>query len=227
MTAGEPSISPFGDAALLLTFEERIDRGINARVHALADALRAARASDSAWGAPVPGYASLLVPYDPLRFDHDEAAAALAELASAIGQAQPGDSPSSPERPLEISVRYGGDDGPDLAEVAERCGLSQLEVVRIHASTTYRAYLLGFAPGFAYLATLSPSLELPRRDNPRPRVPAGSVAIAGRQTAVYPLSTPGGWHLIGRTELPIWDARREPPALITPGREVRFVPLAG
>ena len=101
--------------------------------------------------------------------------------------------------------------------------LAPAQVIELHSSVVYRAYMLGFAPGFAYLGELPSALELPRRESPRQRVPAGSIAIAGRQTAVYPLATPGGWQLIGRTDAPVWNLRREPPALITAGRLVRFV----
>jgi len=124
---------------------------------------------------------------------------------------------------IVIHVRYGGEAGPDLDAVAERCGLTPAQVVEVHASVVYRAYMLGFAPGFAYLGELPGELELERLDTPRQRVPAGSVAIAGRQTAVYPSSTPGGWHLIGRTDAVVWDAGRDQPALIQPGNAVRFV----
>jgi KipI family sensor histidine kinase inhibitor len=105
--------------------------------------------------------------------------------------------------------------------------MTPAQVIELHAATVYRAYMLGFAPGFAYLGVLPEPLRLPRRDTPRQRVPAGSVAIAGAQTAVYPLATPGGWHLIGRTDAVMWDARRDPPALIEAGRSVRFVPARG
>jgi KipI family sensor histidine kinase inhibitor len=127
--------------------------------------------------------------------------------------------------PLPITVRYGGEDGPDMAAVAERTGLTPAQVVDAHASTVYRVYLVGFVPGFAYLGVLPPELVLPRREEPRVRVPRGSVAIAARQTAVYPSETPGGWHLIGRSDATLWDIDREPPALLEPGQRVRFVPV--
>jgi len=121
---------------------------------------------------------------------------------------------------IEIPVFY---DGPDLPEVAERTGLSVEEVIRKHLARDYYAYATGFQPGFAYLAELDPALVLPRRAEPRLRVPAGSVAIAASQTAVYPLQTPGGWHLIGETPLRMFDVHRTPPSLIRPGDTVRFV----
>jgi KipI family sensor histidine kinase inhibitor len=225
MTTGQPVIEPFGDAALLVCFEPRIEVEINAAVHRLAAAVRADRAAGAPWNAPVAAYASLLVPYDPLLLGADEARARLAALA---GAADTADEPSSVDtQPVEIAVRYGGPDGPDLAAVAERCSLTEAEFIEIHSAPVYRCYFLGFAPGFAYLGTLPEALQLPRRDTPRPRVPAGSVAIAGRQTAVYPLSSPGGWHLIGRTDARIWDIERQPPQLISAGASVRFIPSAG
>lgn len=222
-----PRVVPFGDQALLAIFGEDVDEAVNARVHALAAAVRADRgASGIPWGEPVPGYATLLVPYDVRRLSLGDAQRRLEAL---VDEALHGDSPlHAVDLPVaEIPVRYGGEAGPDLVEVARRTGLTEERVVELHASVTYRVFLLGFVPGFAYLGTLPKELALPRRDSPRPRVPAGSVAIAARQTAVYPSATPGGWHLIGRTDLRLWDAAAESPSLLRPGQRVRFVPLAG
>ena len=219
-----PTVRPYGDAALLVEFEARIDPTINERVHQLAGLVADERRRGSSWAAPIPAYASLLVPYDPLRMSFEQAAAAMGEIVgqvSASGVA-PQEAPA-----LEIEVRYGGDDGPDLDEVARRTGLTPAEVVELHCGTTYRAYMLGFAPGFAYLGTVPDGLRVARRATPRQRVPAGSVALAGAQTAVYPLATPGGWQLIGRTDVVLWDPQRDPPALIAAGRTVRFVPVRG
>ncbi|CAN5664833.1 hypothetical protein BH23CHL8_BH23CHL8_25590 [soil metagenome] len=120
-------------------------------------------------------------------------------------------------------MRYGGPDGPDLEAVARATGLTSDRVIELHAGTGYRVLMLGFAPGFAYLGTLPAGLELPRRPEPRLRVPAGSVAIAGRRTAVYPFATPGGWHLLGRTDATLWDPTSDPPHRLRPGDRVRFV----
>jgi inhibitor of KinA len=217
------TLEPHGDAAILVTFGNSIDPTVNRRVHgAAAAAVRAARDRGEPWATPIPSYASLLAGYDARRFDLAGATSALAALLAVADETSlDTDLPA-----LEIPVRYGGDGGPDLDSVAERTGLAPAQVIELHSSVVYRAYMLGFAPGFAYLGELPAQLELPRRDTPRQRVPAGSVAIAGRQTAVYPLPTPGGWHLIGRTELVMWDPGRQPPALIEPGRSVRFVPRA-
>jgi KipI family sensor histidine kinase inhibitor len=218
-----PEIVHHGDAALLASFGDVIDPAINRRVLAAAAAVRRAMRSADHWLTAIPAYASLLVEYDPLRLD---SAAAAAELEQVLASAETGEEAADDPVTIEIAVRYGGGDGPDLDAVAERCRLTAQQVVESHTSVVYRAYMLGFAPGFAYLGELPAALELPRLDTPRRRVPPGSVAIAGRQTAVYPQATPGGWHLIGRTDTPMWDLGRQPPALITPGRRVRFVARA-
>ncbi len=221
---GPARVEPFGDAAVLVTLGEAIDPVVNRQVHAVArhlDALPGGRRA-FAFGKAVPAYASLLIPFDPWAVSAHDAAHHLREV---IGALELDDSePAAPHRTVEILVRYGGDHGPDLLDVAKRTGLTPDEVIQAHASVDYTCFFLGFAPGFAYLGVLPPELELPRRGEPRTRVPAGSVAIAGRQTAVYPSATPGGWHLIGRTGAPLWDVQRDPPTLIAPGDLVRFVP---
>jgi inhibitor of KinA len=220
-----PRIVPFGDAALLVVLGETVDVEFNRRAHALVSVIvRDGLSGRRAWGTPVPGYASVLVPYDPLRITPEDAASRLTDLSAAVDPLAPDDE-SLPE--VQLRVRYGGAEGPDLESVAERTGLDQGAVVDLHVGTVYRVFLLGFVPGFAYLGTLPEALLLPRRDEPRTRVPAGSVAIAGRQTAVYPFSTPGGWHIIGRTDERLWDLGQTPPARLRPGQAVRFVPLRG
>jgi KipI family sensor histidine kinase inhibitor len=223
---GRPAIEPFGDAAVLVTFGSAVDPALAARGQALAEALEAVRADVPALGRPVPAHASVLVPFDPLSLELD-AAVAIAERAwervpfESAGRTGASDAAGSP---IEIPVRYGGADGPDLDQVAEVLGLRPAEVVELHAGGAYRVLFLGFAPGFGYLGGLDPRLATARRSTPRERVPAGSVAIAGTQTAVYPLAMPGGWHLIGRTDAVLFDPDRDPPALFRPGAAVRFVP---
>ncbi len=220
------SIEPFGDEALLITLGQALDPRINRRVHALAARVRRdAAGGRGPWGTPVAGHASLLVPYDPARASPAQATERLARLLDTAWEE--GLEEPRPGRLIELSVRYGGDAGPDLLAVADRTGLTRAQVVEVHASVEYDVFLLGFTPGFAYLGILlRHPLVLSRREEPRTRVPAGSVAIAGEQTAVYPGATPGGWHLIGRTDAVMWDAQRDPPALLAPGDHVRFVPLA-
>jgi KipI family sensor histidine kinase inhibitor len=234
-SADRPQIIAFGDSALLLELGDQIDLELNRRVHALAKGVR----DDGAWGTPVPAYASLLVPYDPAEMGVDEAVDRLSALFARAGTAAerapveadtvPGEGDTEPveadTEPLEVPVRYGGEHGPDLDEVARGHGLRPQDIVALHSGVTYTVYMLGFAPGFAYLGSLSPELATPRRATPRERVPPGSVGIAGQQTAIYPMATPGGWQLIGRTDLKVWDPSAEPPALLQPGRRVRFRPV--
>ena len=229
-------IDPLGDSALLVTLGDSIDPLVNEQVHRLAAAVRWLRRTDPRYGAPTPAYASLLVPFDPVALPLDQALGVMEALAAdtgpgaGTGAAAPGDDvPRSGERPadpgetVEIPVRYGGAGGPDLEAVAARAGLSPDEVVEIHAGTEYRCYMLGFMPGFAYLGPLDPRIATPRLATPRSLVPAGSVGIAGRQTGVYPVDSPGGWQLIGRTDVRTWDPGRDPPARLRPGAIVRFV----
>lgn len=208
-----PTIVPLGDEALLVTFAHAISWDVGVAVRAAARRIRALQLE--AVTEVVPAYTTLAIHFDGSR----ATAAALAErIAPAIASAD--DTDDVPSATIEIPVTY---DGPDLVEVADRTGLGTQGVIERHAGRTYRAYACGFQPGFAYLGDLDDRLVLPRRATPRVRVPRGSVAIAGAQTGVYPLDTPGGWHLIGRTAAVMFDARRDPPALIRPGDLVRFV----
>ena len=220
-------IAPMGESALLVVLGDVIDRGLAARARAIAAAIEAASGSGS-FGRTVPAYASVLVPFDPLSLSVAEATEAVAAIVdtTASGAATATDAGRGDGRLVEVPVRYGGAEGPDLEDVARLHGLRPSDVVELHASAEYEAFFLGFAPGFAYLGPLPASLVTPRLDVPRPRVPAGSVAIAAEQTAIYPTDTPGGWRLIGRTDLRPWDVSRDPPALILPGDRVRFVPVA-
>lgn len=166
-----------------------------------------------------PAYDSVLVVFDAVRCDHTRMAS---ELSIRLSFLDTVDLP--PPKRVIVPVRYGGEDGPDLEDVAALHGLTVKQVIDLHASAAYRVAFLGFAPGFAYLAGLPEELATPRLDSPRPRVPAGSVAIAGNQTAVYPSATPGGWRLIGRTPLEMFRLGRDPVCLLAIGDEVRFVP---
>ena len=199
----------------------------SSRVHGAARAIAAATAGRPGWGRSVPGATSVLVRVDPIEPGVDAAAAELREIVGAGELRTSGAARSAGvvDRPtVIIPVRYGGADGPDLEAVAELAGLAPDAVAEAHAAVLYHALFLGFAPGFAYLGTLPPELVVPRRSEPRVRVPAGTVGLAGAQTAVYPIESPGGWQLIGRTSLQLWDPRRSAPALIQPGDTVRFVP---
>lgn len=168
-----------------------------------------------------PAFASLLIDFDPARCDPLK----LKEFLEMHIRAIP-DPPVSSGRLVDIMVQYGGSQGEDLRVVAHHGGLSEAEVIRRHASAQYRVAFLGFSPGFPYLRGLDPTLFCPRRRSPRTRVPAGSVAIAGHQAGIYPMESPGGWQVIGRTHQILFDPRRDPPTLLEPGDRVRFVPRA-
>ncbi|MEO5965187.1 MAG: 5-oxoprolinase subunit PxpB [Candidatus Limnocylindrales bacterium] len=225
-----PRIVPFGDGALLVMLGEDTSVSNARRAQALAAAIGALRLDNPGLGAPVPGAASVLVPFQPLATDIREIAALLTPVVAAIpaeGDAVPADVPALPrvEHLLHLlHVRYGGDSGPDLEAVAAETGLSPDEVVEVHAAASYEVMFLGFAPGFAYLGELPAGIVVPRLATPRVRVPAGSVAIAGTMTAVYPHTSAGGWRLIGTTTVRLFDPEADPPALLRPGDRVRFVP---
>lgn len=214
-------IGRLGDQALLLRLGERIDAATNARVHALARRIAAQR---PAWMRDVvPAYASLAVFVDAERLGGagDPLAAAARELQPLLDEHD--DTAAANGRIVEIPVRYGGEDGPDLQRVADHAGLSAADVITRHAAVEYTVAMLGFAPGFPYLLGLDPRLATPRLSTPRTRVPAGSVAIGGAQAGLYPRPGPGGWNLIGRTGAVLFDPARDPPALLAPGHRVRFL----
>jgi KipI family sensor histidine kinase inhibitor len=209
-----------GDRALLV----EAGPGAPARVRALIQDQKFAGVVDV-----IPGAETVLVVLSPGAVGLRELAGRLQALVSDVADAASGekkgpDGGGEPDSAVtEIPVLY---DGPDLAEVAEHTGLSRQEVIERHAAAEYRVGWLGFSPGFGYLTGLDPALHVPRRDSPRTSVPAGSVAIAGPLAAVYPAASPGGWRLLGRTAARLWDVHREPPAVLAPGRRVRFRPVA-
>lgn len=208
-------IVPAGDSAVLIELPARIDPHVNARAVALAEVL-ATRCAATLRDVVV-GFCSVTLYFDPLLGDVES----IREEVIAADDALPGHVPIQ-GRVLDVPVCYGGTDGPDLAEVAARAHASEDEVIAMHAGRTYRVYLLGFLPGFAYMASVDPRIALPRRAAPRERVPAGSVAIAAGQTGIYPTESPGGWHLIGRTSLVPYDPDRTEPFLFRAGDQVRF-----
>lgn len=212
----KPTIKPAGDSALLVSFEEVIDEEVNARIHAIADAVE--KAGFEWLVEAVPTYSTVYVFYDPLKASFSEAKAAIEPFLTVSPESFRG-------RLVEIPVVYGGEYGPDIGFVAEHNGLTVDDVIEIHSKPTYRVYFLGFLPGFAYLGGMDERIATPRLEKPRLKVPAGSVGIAGKQTGIYPLESPGGWRLIGRTPLRLFDPGREPPTLLRPGDTVRFVPI--
>jgi inhibitor of KinA len=204
-----------GDSALIVEFEERIDPAINVRAIAAAEAIHSA-----ALGGVrdvVPTFRSVAVYFDPLRTDYERLLALVHEQSR-----HPPVPPEAAAAPLRIPVCYGGDLGPDLSAVARFGNISEDEAIRIHAGGTYRVFMLGFVPGFAYMGIVDERIAVPRHATPRVRVPAGTVGIAGVQTGIYPAETPGGWQLIGRTPVKPFDAARPQPFLMKAGDAVQF-----
>jgi len=215
-------IETLGDDALLLCLGEGIDVALNVRVHALAARLRGA-------GLPglldlVPAYASLLLRFDPLRWQQDRLCELMSDDAEIVelSESSRGTARSASERRIEIPVCYGGEFGPDLAKLADNARIDIEAAIQLHTGAEYHVAMLGFAPGFPYLLGLPPALHAPRRAEPRMRVAAGSVAIGGAQTGIYPRELPGGWQLIGRTPRKLFDVDHDLPTLLAPGDRVRF-----
>ena len=212
------TVCPVGNSGLLASFEQRIAQSVGAAVAALNT--RVAAAAIPGVVETVPAFASLLIFYDPLVTEYDAVAAAVQKLA----QAPDSDTAAEEGRLVEIPVCYGGAFGPDLPFVAEHAGLTETEVIRLHAGRDYPIYMLGFLPGFPYLGGLDERLFTPRLPTPRTAIPAGSVGIGGEQTGVSPIASPGGWQLIGRTPLKLFDPSvgRLPYAA---GDRIRFCPI--
>jgi inhibitor of KinA len=207
---------PLGDSAITIALGTVRSPELLKTVHATAAALAAEKLPEVQ--DIVPAYLGVAVFYNSLHTPYSELAAKLLAACERVSNSR---ALADENREHEIPVTY---DGADLVQVSMSCGISVDEVIARHSGRRYTVDLLGFVPGFGYLSELDPSLQLPRRLQPRPRVPAGSVAIAGAQTAVYPLDTPGGWHIIGRTDETMFDPERDPPALLRAGDIVRFVP---
>ncbi len=220
----KPRIVPLGDSAVLVQLGAEIDLTINQRVHTLANLITAS--SINGIIETVPAYATLLVHYDPLALSFTQIKNILRKKLAHIQENESRKSRQArPEfyRRVEVPVRYGGELGPDLEAVALQCGLQVEDVIRIHSEKIYTVYMMGFTPGYPYMGKLDDALNLPRLETPRTRVPAGTVAIAGSQTGIYSIESPGGWNLIGWTPLKLFDPESEPPFLFTPGDEVKFV----
>lgn len=213
---------PLAEDALLLHVGEGIDPATSDRVLAATAVLMRALPDVEC----VPAYASVLLRFDAGSWRTPGGPAPHQAVGEAVMAALASPDAASPSaREVTVPVCYGGDAGPDLAEVARLTGLGAEEVVGRHAAGHYRVAMLGFAPGFPYLLGLDPVLAVPRRADPRTRVPAGSVAIGGAQTGIYPDALPGGWQLIGRTPLRLFDPAAAEPAALRPGDRVRFAPI--
>ena len=204
-----------GDTSLCVEFGNEISNEINKQIRAFNIALQSSKIPGIV--ETVPTYRSLMVHYDPGVILYD---ALVKKMKGLLGQLDSIEIP--PSEVLEIPVLYGGEEGPDLAFVAEHNGKTPEEVIKIHTSTEYLIYMLGFTPGFTYLGGMSDEIATPRLKTPRVKIPAGSVGIAGSQTGVYPIDSPGGWQLIGRTPVKMYDPNRETPILPEAGQYIKF-----
>lgn len=215
----KPRFLPAGDQCLVVEMGNAISPEINRRVRDLTVSIE--RAGISGIFDLMPTYRSLLIYYDPLVMPASQLQERLESLEHGLNE-------ESLEKPrvVRIPTLYGGEYGPDIEFVAQNNGLSVEDVVEIHSGTDYLVYMMGFSPGFPYLGGLSKKLVTPRLQTPRTQIPAGSVGIAESQTGVYPVASPGGWQLIGRTPVRMFDPNREPPALLDAGSYVRFVPVS-
>ncbi|MBK6644546.1 MAG: 5-oxoprolinase subunit PxpB [Anaerolineales bacterium] len=216
-------LKPLGDSSILVQLGDEIDSALNQRVHTL-DALLQ---SIPTVIETVPAYCTVLVHYDPLITTYNQIKNRIEEKISQLDE-----STHRPSRRLEIPVLYGNASGLDASTllstsfdlVAATLGLSPSELIRLHSEREYTIYMMGFTPGFPYMGILNEKLTLPRLSTPRTRVPAGSVAIAGSQTGIYPVDSPGGWHILGHTPLKLFDPASETPFLFSPGDIVKFIP---
>ena len=218
MLYDKPQFFPAGDLALVVELGDAISPEINRKVRSLTDALEEG-------GIPgvfdfLPTYRSVLVYYDPLVVTSGEVRDGIERLLESAEITDTG-----ARHIVHIPTLYGGDMGPDIAFVAEHNGIDEREVIHIHSGADYLVYMMGFSPGFAYLGGLDERLATPRLQSPRTEIPAGAVGIAETQTGVYPMASPGGWQLIGRTPLKLFDPARDRPVLLSAGDYVRFVPL--
>jgi len=215
------SIYPLGDSAVVLAFGEEINEEVRELILAVCTFLD--EYSFDGFVEYVPAYVSVAVFYDPLLTDYNAAAEMLEEMLAEIEQGE--GPPVQEEIAIEIPVLYGGIEGPDLELVAATAGISAAEVIAIHTCGEYVVHMIGFAPGFPYLGGMDERIAVPRKETPEMLVPSGSVGIAGRQTGVYPMDTPGGWQIIGRTPLELFNLDREIPALLKAGSRLRFVSI--
>ncbi|MDY0235331.1 MAG: 5-oxoprolinase subunit PxpB [Gudongella sp.] len=208
-----------GDSSLVMEFGNSISPIINSKIR---NVLNLIEASDIVGILElIPTYRSIQVIYNPLLIEYDSLIDKLTEIGNSINE----DSANS-DRIVEIPTLYGGEYGPDIEFVAEHNGITVEEVIRIHSSTDYLLYMLGFTPGFGYLGGMSEKIAAPRLQVPRTKIPAGSTGVAGTQTGIYPIDSPGGWQLIGRTPIKLYDPLADPPVLLNAGDYIRFTPIS-
>lgn len=212
------AIEPLGDCALVIHFAKIIHPTMNQHIHALAKQLRTTQPHSIT--DIVPSYQTLAVFYQPEQLSF-QSLVALIETCNINTQSEIFES-----RQIEIPVCYEHDCAPDIALLAEHCQLTVEQVIERHSQVNYAVYFLGFKPGFAYLGDLDAKLHMPRKATPRLNVPAGSIGIGGAQTGIYPQATPGGWQVIGRTPLKLFDPTMDSPCLLQPGNTIRFKPIS-
>ena len=215
----EPRLTPYGDSAIYLKYETT---GYNAAVNEAVLDLAARLRTSNKWTDVISGYDSIVAAFNPLKMNLETATLTLEnELAPRKKTGV------SPPTTIEVPVYYGGEHGPDMDMIMKSSGLSQADVIKIHSQETYRVCMMGFVPGFTFLSQAPKALHHPRLETPRLSVPSGSIGIAGWQTGIYGLSSPGGWQIIGRTPLKIFDAKRETAFLWQAGDTLRFIPQSG
>jgi len=212
-------ISASGDTAIIVEFGDKIDRDLSSLVLNAATTLSNAKLSGVM--EIIPTFCSLMVQYDPLMTTSTQVMAQIKPLVNTTSDHK------TPVRKWSIPVCYEEEFAADITDVAAVTGQTIEQVVKLHSDVSYHVYMLGFLPGFPYLGDLAKALHLPRRTNPRTRVPKGSISIATSLTSIYPFESPGGWHLIGTTPVELFDLNKIPPARFTPGDQINFVPVSG
>jgi len=211
---------PFGDSALLVEFGDVISLELNRKVTALDEAIL--KVEVQGVEELVPTYRSLLIRYNPLKTTYEQLVFHVKEIEEKLTES----TTIVEGRKIRVPVLYGGKYGPDLSRVARYHGLIEEQVVELHSGREYRVYMIGFVAGFPYLGEVPDEIATPRLETPRLKVPTGSVGIAEKQTGIYPCEAPGGWQIIGRTPLELFDSLRQPPALLEPGDVVKFEPIS-
>lgn len=207
-----------GDKALVIEFSDKISDEVNSKVRSMMIAINQRKLECIV--EMIPTYRSLMINYNPLKIEYDELINSLKDIEQNLGNIE-----IPPPKIIKIPTLYGGEYGPDIENVSKHNNLSIDEVIKIHSSKEYLIYMLGFTPGFPYLGGMDERLETPRLQVPRTKIPAGSVGIASKQTGIYPIDSPGGWQLIGRTPLKLFDINKENPFLLSAGSYIKFTPI--
>lgn len=213
------SYYPLGDQAIVIQLGDKISEDIQCRITSICNFLE--EYSFEGFTEYVPAFTTVTIFYDPLVTDYSTVEPLMEEMLEEISE----EDHKGAKITIEIPVLYGGPQGPDLPFVAAHAGLTEAEVIDLHTSAEYLVHMIGFAPGFPYLGGLDEKIATPRKETPRASIPAGAVGIAGAQTGVYPIETPGGWQIIGQTPLKLFDVEKYPPALLKAGNGLRFVAI--